>query len=273
MQRPAIRLIQLGLKSLGRDPGEIDSWWGEKTKDASVALLNYGPTEHSVWAVETLQRGLKDLGYYTNPVFGKLDDATYKALSKLVAADGIPKAAYEHSGPSIVAPKPPITNTIGGLLYQGSEKHVIDTYMLHCGALPGDWHKNKTNKEMLEAVRRMHTEPSPKGRGWSDIGYHFVVFPNGEILEGRPIERYGAGAVGHNKGFVHVLMIEVKTITSMGSPDEWFTKETIEAVKAHIEEMCQKTKIKYLRGHNEVASKLCPGFLVIDKEWTTRAVM
>ena len=66
---------------------------------------------------------------------------------------------------------------------------------------------------MLAEVRRMHTAPkSQGGRGWSDIGYQAVTFPDGETLVGRPWDRIGAGAVGYNRGVFHHLMIEVQTI-------------------------------------------------------------
>lgn len=60
---PAHRLIQLGLRSLGFDTGPLDGWWGRKTGEAVAALLTEGPVTQSPWAVETLRRGLGDLGY------------------------------------------------------------------------------------------------------------------------------------------------------------------------------------------------------------------
>ncbi|MGB0717980.1 MAG: N-acetylmuramoyl-L-alanine amidase [Alphaproteobacteria bacterium] len=44
-------------------------------------------------------------------------------------------------------------------------------------------------------------------RGWSDIGYHFVIRRDGNLETGRPIERPGAHAKGHNKDSVGVCLI------------------------------------------------------------------
>ncbi|MBI5240909.1 MAG: N-acetylmuramoyl-L-alanine amidase, partial [Elusimicrobia bacterium] len=38
------------------------------------------------------------------------------------------------------------------------------------------------------------------GRGWTDIGYHFVVSPTGEVFEGRPEGVRGAHVLNHNTG-------------------------------------------------------------------------
>ena len=37
-----------------------------------------------------------------------------------------------------------------------------------------------------------------KGRGWSDIGYHYVIQLDGTIDYGRPISRQGAHTKNHN---------------------------------------------------------------------------
>jgi hypothetical protein len=42
----------------------------------------------------------------------------------------------------------------------------LDKIYIHCSAGPrGD----------LDYIRRLHTDPKPKGNGWSHIGYHFVI--------------------------------------------------------------------------------------------------
>ena len=38
-----------------------------------------------------------------------------------------------------------------------------------------------------------------KDRGWWGIGYHYVVDHNGEIQEGRPVNKPGAHTRGENK--------------------------------------------------------------------------
>lgn len=55
-------------------------------------------------------------------------------------------------------------------------------------------------------IRRWHTDPPPKGRGWSDIGYHFVVGVDGSTNAGRPILKTGAHVEGDNEGNVGICL-------------------------------------------------------------------
>lgn len=64
-------------------------------------------------------------------------------------------------------------------------------------------------------IRVWHTAPKPQGRGWKDVGYHYVVrrsgkvevgrFENGDsVLEGREI---GAHVKGHNSDALGVCWV------------------------------------------------------------------
>lgn len=274
MIHPAHRLIQLGLDSSGYSPGKIDSWFGDLTGKAGLAMLASGPARGtSAWAIATLRRGLAELGYL-EPGGSTWDKAAQDALRLMIAADGLPLA--EAADPTVILePVKPDLRPVahGRVIRQGSAGYVVDTIVLHCGALPGNWHIGKTNRQMLNGIRQMHTAPvSQGGRGWSDIGYSEVTFPDGEILVGRGIEKIGAGAIGHNRGVYHLLMIEIRTIDRTRRPEDYFRPETLAAAKRRIEEVSSATPIKRLMGHREVAAKLCPGFEVIDREWTDRAV-
>lgn len=58
-------------------------------------------------------------------------------------------------------------------------------------------------------VRRYHTAPPPKGRGWSDIGYHHLVHrsPAGWIRSsGRPEARAGSHDEGQNGDSIGVCI-------------------------------------------------------------------
>lgn len=271
---PAHRLIQFGVKSLGYDPGPLDGWYGPQTDTACAALIAQGPVTSTPWAVRTLNRGLAGLGYMEGPGSDRFDASTRSALALLIDADGLP-AASRVTAPQPVAPTKPAFQPIqtDNVLRQGGAGKIIDTFCLHCAAVPGDWHVYKTNAEIVAAIHRMHTLPITQGgRGWSDTGYHSITCPDGERFDARPWQRYGAGAVGYNAGVYHQLMIEVETITRTRRAEDYFTPETLATTKQHIEEISQRTPIRRLMGHREVAAKLCPGFDVIDAEWTERAV-
>ena len=69
---------------------------------------------------------------------------------------------------------------------------VIDKHIIHCSDTPND--RNVTTAD----IREWHTDPKPKGNGWNDIGYHYIILRDGTIERGRPIEKIGAHCYGQN---------------------------------------------------------------------------
>lgn len=58
-----------------------------------------------------------------------------------------------------------------------------------------------------------------KTRGWSDIGYHFVIMPDGRCEEGRPLYRPGAHCnVGH-RNFIGIGVCLVGNFSETEVPD------------------------------------------------------
>lgn len=57
----------------------------------------------------------------------------------------------------------------------------IDKIIVHCTATPEGKHFT------VQQIREWHTAPKPKGNGWRDIGYHFVVYLDGSVHNGRPV--------------------------------------------------------------------------------------
>lgn len=54
----------------------------------------------------------------------------------------------------------------------------------------------------VDQLRQMHLK-----RGFSDIGYHYVIDVAGMVHEGRPITQTGAHVQGHNTGNIGVCLI------------------------------------------------------------------
>lgn len=145
------------------------------------------------------------------------------------------------------------------MLFQGLKKYPVKEAVLHCASVPGHWYVKKSDAEIVAEVRRWHMEE----RGWRDIGYHFLVMPNGAEMVGRPADQIGAGVIGHNQGVLHILMIEHGTITHMGKFSDWF----YEAQKKTVRRIVYRYGIPKVTGHNDYARKLCPGFKVRSAEF------
>ena len=77
----------------------------------------------------------------------------------------------------------------------------IDKIIVHCTATPEGKHFT------VQQIREWHTAPKPKGNGWRDIGYHFVVYLDGSVHNGRPVGQIGAHCSGHNAHSIGVCYV------------------------------------------------------------------
>lgn len=124
----------------------------------------------------------------------------------------------------------------------------INKVIVHCTATPEGRHTT------IEDVTRWHLD-----RGWSDIGYHLLVYLDGTVHEGRPIQIQGAHCRGQNKnsiGIAYVGGIDKKDFKAKDTR----TKEQKEA----LEDILEYFKILYpdieIYGHRDFSSKACPSF-------------
>lgn len=104
-------------------------------------------------------------------------------------------------------------------------------------------------RDRIAMIRTSHV-----GRGWADIGYHFVIDPMGEVWEGRPLVWQGAHVRDHNPRNIGVMVLgnfEVQSPTpdAIASLDDLLVSLMI----AH------SVRFERLRTHQEYASTACPG--------------
>lgn len=125
---------------------------------------------------------------------------------------------------------------------------IINEIIIHCSATPEG--KDYT----VEQIRQWH-----KQRGFSDIGYHYVIYRDGSIHSGRPIERIGAHCLKHNAHSIGICYI------GGVSKDGKTPKDTrTDAQKESLIKLIKELKAKYpkatVHGHREYANKACPCF-------------
>lgn len=126
----------------------------------------------------------------------------------------------------------------------------IDKIIIHCSAMPEG--KDFT----VEQIRQCHL-----ARGFSDIGYHIVIYRDGSIHKGRPIEQVGAHTTGQNAHSIGICYIGGNTA------DNKTPKDTrTEAQRLALIKLVRDLKASYpsatIHGHNEFAAKACPSFNV-----------
>ena len=140
----------------------------------------------------------------------------------------------------------------------------INEIIIHCADTPPSWGGGMTPERQRDEIRRWHVEE----RGWSDIGYHYVITRNGVVVPGRPLDKIGAHVKGHNKDTIGICLVGGKGGTAHDKFRENFTKEQDFALRKLIDELKDRfASINKVSGHNEYAAKACPCFNV--PEWLT----
>lgn len=139
---------------------------------------------------------------------------------------------------------------------------VINKIIIHCAATPEG--KDYT----VEQIRQWHTTPKPKGNGWKDIGYHFVIYRDGSVHPGRPIEQIGAHISGYNANSIGICYIG-GCAKDGKTPKDTRTPEQKAALVKLVAELRRRFPNASVHGHNEFANKACPSFNV-QKEFGSK---
>jgi N-acetylmuramoyl-L-alanine amidase len=121
--------------------------------------------------VRQIQKALKVMA---DGIFGTITEEAVKMFQAThgLTVDGI-------VGPATLARLIPVR-------LKKSKRH-INEVIIHCTA-------TKEGRDYtVDDIRKWHRE-----RGWSDIGYHYVIYRDGQIAVGRDVDIAGAHCAGHN---------------------------------------------------------------------------
>lgn len=123
----------------------------------------------------------------------------------------------------------------------------IDEIIVHCTATP------QGMAVSVSDIDRWHRQ-----RGFAGIGYHFVVYLDGTVHTGRPIDRAGAHCKGHNAYSIGVCF--VGGLDVQGCPMDTRTPE--QKIALHGLMVALKTQYPNAKvyGHRHFANKACPCF-------------
>lgn len=125
---------------------------------------------------------------------------------------------------------------------------VINEIIVHCSATPEG--KDYT----LDTIRQWHRQ-----RGFSDIGYHYVIHPDGTVEEGRDVNIAGAHCSGHNSKSIGICYIGGMTADNKKAKDTR-TEEQRTNLKALLMAMRNLYPTAKIHGHRDFAAKACPSF-------------
>ena len=128
----------------------------------------------------------------------------------------------------------------------------IDKIIIHCSATP-------EGREVTAAdITRWHRE-----RGFRTIGYHYVVYLDGTVVCGRPVEETGAHCLGQNRNSIGVCYIGGLDRRSL-LPADTRTPAQKEALRRLVERLRKEYPEASVHGHREFAAKACPCFDIED---------
>lgn len=200
--------------------------------------------------METIKKGSKGdavkklqtaLHLIADGIFGKITDEAVRAFQRKngLKADGIVGNA---TWAKILGPD----NNVLPSLKTSTRK--IKEIIVHCSA-------TREGKDFtVDEIRKWHLK-----RGFSDIGYHYVIYRDGSIHDGRNVNLVGAHCTNHNAYSIGVCYIggcKFDGITPKDTRTDEQKKSLIELLKA----LKAKYPMATIHGHREYANKACPSF-------------
>ena len=124
----------------------------------------------------------------------------------------------------------------------------IKEIILHCSATP------EGKDYDVETIKKWHLQ-----RGFSDIGYHYVIHPDGKVEEGRDVNIAGAHCSGHNSKSIGICYIGGMTADNKKAKDTR-TSEQRTMLLWLLMKMRKLYPSASIHGHRDFAAKDCPSF-------------
>jgi len=177
----------------------------------------------------------KALHLYPDGIFGPLTEERVKQYQKEqgLKVDGI-------VGPATLAKLIPTRLK--------KSKRIINEIIVHCTATP-------EGKEYSVAdIRRWHLK-----RGFSDIGYHYVIHLDGTLENGRDVDLSGAHCTNHNAHSIGVVYVG-GVAKDNKTPKDTRTNEQKAALASLLMDLRHLYPTAKIHGHRDFANKACPSF-------------
>ena len=132
----------------------------------------------------------------------------------------------------------------------------IDEIIVHCTATP------EGMPMTVKRIDKIHRDE----KHWSGIGYHIVIYLDGTIHNGRPLEQEGAHCLNHNAHSIGVCYVG-GCAKDAQTPKDTRTPEQKVALANILEKLHKMFPNATLHGHREFSNKKCPSFDVHEYDY------
>ena len=190
---------------------------------------------------EVVKQIQKALNLYPDGIFGELTEERVRLFQadNGLKVDGV-------VGPATLAKL--LGKVAANAIKLKKSRRRIDEIIIHCTATP------EGRECTVNEIRLWH-----KARGFSDIGYHYLVHLNGDVDLGRDVDISGAHCTGHNAHSIGVCYVggcgkDGKT------PKDTRTQEQKAALANLLMDLRKLYPWAKIRGHRDFANKACPSF-------------
>lgn len=129
-----------------------------------------------------------------------------------------------------------------------TQSRYINEIIVHCSATAEG--KDFT----IDDIKRWHL-----ARGFSDIGYHYIIYRDGSINKGRDESKIGAHCTGHNSNSIGVCYIGGCAADGK-TPKDTRTETQKNSLLKLLSELKKKYPKAVIHSHKDYANKACPSF-------------
>lgn len=138
-------------------------------------------------------------------------------------------------------------NTLSKLNLSANKRNIKEL-IVHCSATP------EGKDYSVDTIRQWHLQ-----RGFSDIGYHYVIYRDGSIHIGRDESIIGAHCTGHNTNSIGVCYIG-GCASDGKTPKDTRTLQQKESLLSLLKTLKVKYPNAKIYPHYKFAAKACPSF-------------
>lgn len=197
--------------------------------------------------VKNLQRALN---LYVDGKFGPLTDEAVRAFQREhnLDVDGIvgPKTWAAINAQNI---NNVVENAKHDELNVRKSKRNINLIVVHCTAT------EEGKDYTVDWIRKVH-----KSKGYSDIGYHYVIYRDGSLHEGRNVNLVGAHARNHNSNSIGVVYVGGCPAGNLKKNKDTRTPEQKDALLRLLKDLRKLYPTAKIVGHKDVNKTGCPSF-------------